>query len=108
MVFSANVRCVGKSSEIAAFIHVTELVLWLRLASQYIILTMHTVERRSVPVHVLQSDSCCRVLTIETLEDPVLEKGIHCHRYDCNKRVNRRFLHKKKACWQLQPFAAPA
>ena len=94
MVFSANVRCVGKSSEIAAFIHVTKQVLWLPLASQHIMLTMHTVGQRSVPVHVLQSDSRCRVLAVETLEDPVLEKGIHCHRYDCNKCVNGRFLHK--------------
>ena len=55
---------------------------------------MRAVGGQSVPVHVLQSDSRCRVLTVETLEDPVLEKGIHRHRYNCNKCVDGRFLHK--------------
>ena len=96
VIFSADVRRVGKSSETAAFIHVTDLVSW-QLASQHIMLSVHTMGRQSVPVHVFQSDSRCRVLAVETLEDPVLEKGIHCHRYDCNKRVNRRFLQTQKS-----------
>lgn len=43
-------------------------------------------------VHVLQSDSSCRVLSVESLEDPVLEQRVHGDWHNGNKCVDWRFL----------------
>ena len=45
-----------------------------------------------MPVHAFQGDCGCRILTIQALEDPELEVGIHGNRYNCHKDVNRRLL----------------
>lgn len=47
---------------------------------------------RLVPVHALQGDRGCRVLPVEASEDPELEVGIHRHRHNCHKDVDRRLL----------------
>lgn len=41
----------------------------------------------SVSVHVFECDSSCRVLSVEALEDPVLEQRIHGDRHNGYKRV---------------------
>lgn len=47
---------------------------------------------QSMPIHVLQCDSSCRVLPVKALEDPVLEKRVHGYRHNGNKRIDGCFL----------------
>jgi len=48
----------------------------------------------SMPIHVLQCDSSCRVLPVEALEDPVLEKRVHGYRHNGNKCIDGCFLQR--------------
>jgi len=48
-----------------------------------------------MPVHVLQCDSSCRVLPVEALEDPVLEKRVHGYRHNGDKCVDGCFLQRR-------------
>ena len=52
----------------------------------------------SVPVHTFQSHCSCRILPVQTLEDPVLEQGIHGDWDNCNKSVDWTFLHNSPWC----------
>ena len=52
-----------------------------------------------MPIHVLQCDSSCRVLPVKALEDPVLEKRVHGHRHNGDKRVDGCFL-RRQGCNQ--------
>lgn len=46
----------------------------------------------SMAVHLFEGDSSSRALAVEAVEDPKLEEGVHHHRYDGHKNVDRSFL----------------
>ncbi len=48
-----------------------------------------------MPIHVLQCDSSCRVLSVEAFEDPVLEQRVHGYRHNGDKGVDGRFLQRR-------------